>query len=100
MGACPITCGCRRGGEGVFLLATCVFAASWSAVFLGADFGELVAGLLYPPHALPLTLAVWLSVAGAGLSLTIIGIRALMREGDSAPARSSLAAMSASAVAL
>jgi hypothetical protein len=100
MGACPITCKCRRGGEGVFLLAACVFAANWSPVFLGADFGELVAGLLYPPHALPLVLAVWLSVASAGLSLTIIGIRALLREGDSAPALPSLAAMSVSAVAM
>ena len=76
------------------------FTATWSPVFLGADFGVLVADLLRPPHALPLALAVWLSVAGAGLTLTIIGIRALLREGDGPPAFSSLAAMSASAVAL
>jgi len=100
MGGCPITCPCRRGGEGVFLLALCAFAAIRARVFLGADFGVLVAGLLHPPHTLPVAFAVWLGAAGTGLTLTVIGIRALLREGDSAPAFSSLAAMSASAVAM
>ena len=71
MGGRPITCPCRRGGEGSFLLAACVFAAIRSRV-------------LRPPDALSLAFAVWLGVAGNGLSLTVIGIRALLREGDPA----------------
>ena len=100
MNGCPITCPCRRGGEGVFLLAGCIFAALWSRVFLGADFGVLVAEVMWPPHHLPLALAVWASVAVAGLGLLVIGIRALVREGDSAPVRSSLLVLAAGAGAL
>ena len=100
MNGCPITCPCRRGGDGVFLLAACIFAALWSRVFLGGDFGVLVAEVMRPPHHLPVQLAVWASVAVAGLGLLVIGIRALVREGDSAPVRSSLLVLAAGAGAL
>jgi hypothetical protein len=100
MNGCPISCPCRRGGDGAFLIAACVFAALHSWVFLGGDFGAMVTGLLHQPHDLPLSLAIWASVAAAGLWLLVIGIRALVREGDTPPALPSLAKIAAGAAAL
>jgi hypothetical protein len=98
--SCPISCQCRRGGEAVFLLAACTFAALRSRVFLGGDFGALLASVVRPPHAVPLALVIWAVVAVAGLCLLAVGIRALLREGDSAPVLSSLAAIAVSALAI
>jgi hypothetical protein len=100
MDGCPISCPCRRGGEGAFLLAACIFTALHSWVFLGADFVALVEGLLHSPHDLPLPLAVWMGVTAAGLCLLLIGIRAGVREGDSAAALPSVAKIAAGAAGL
>jgi len=100
MDECPISCPCRRSVEGVFLLAACAFVVVHWRVFLGDDFGVLVAAFLLPPHYLPVALAVWAGVAAVGLWLLVIGIRALVREGESPPVLVPLAAQAASAAAM
>jgi hypothetical protein len=40
-------------------------------VFLGADFGALLASVLRPPHAVPLALVIWAVVAVTGLCRAI-----------------------------
>jgi hypothetical protein len=100
MNGCPIYCPCRWGGKGAGLLALCAFAALHARVLLGADFGALVTGLVNPPHDLPLALAVWAVVAAAGVVMLVMGLRALLREGDSPAAKSAVAMIAAGATAL
>jgi hypothetical protein len=100
MNGCPIYCPCRWGGKGAGLLALCAFAALHARVLLGADFGALVTGLVNPPHDLPLALAVWAVVAAVGGVMLVIGLRALLREGDSPAAKSAVAMIAAAATAL
>jgi hypothetical protein len=98
--SCPITCPCRYGGKGAFLLAACAFVALRSRKLLGADFGALVTELVSPPHDLSLALAVWMVAAAAGIVLLVLGLRALLREGDSPAALPSLALLAAATIAL
>jgi hypothetical protein len=84
MASCPISCPCRRGGEGVFVLAACVFTAGHGRVFLGDDFATLIGSAL--SHDLPFALAVWMAAVIAGCVLLVIGLRALLLQGESAPA--------------
>jgi hypothetical protein len=100
MNGCPIYCPCRWGGKGAGLLALCAFAALHARVLLGADFGALVTGLVNPPHDLSLALAVWAVVAAAGGVMLVLGLRALLREGDSPAAKSAVAMIAAGATAL
>lgn len=89
--SCPVTCPCRRGPEGVFVLAGCAFVARHGAVFLGGDFGTLANTALRAPHDVPFALAAWSAFAIAGSVLIVIGLRMLLLEGESAPARPALA---------
>jgi hypothetical protein len=89
---CPVTCPCRRSAGGAFLLAGCVWTALWSRLFLGGDFGALVAALLRPPHAVAPALVLWCAIAAAGLWLALTGIRPALEEGDAAPWWRALAA--------
>ena len=79
-----ITCWCRRGAAGAFVLACCAWAAFWSPVFLGQKFTSMIAGLLFAPHVPPAALAGWVVAVGIGLWLTISGIRPALEEGDTA----------------
>lgn len=100
MNSCPVTCPCRWGGAGAFLLAGCAFVAQHARVFLGADFGALAAELVDPPHALSPALAVWSTVAAAGGVMLVLGLRALLREGDSPAVRPSFVLIAIGATAL
>jgi hypothetical protein len=86
---CPITCPCRRGGEGVFVLTACIFTARHAAVFLGDDFGTLIGSASC--NDVPLPLAMWMAAGIAGCVLLVIGLRALLLEGESAPAGPAIA---------
>jgi hypothetical protein len=89
--SCPIACPCRRGPEGIFVLAGCVFVARHGGVFLGDDFGTLANTALRAPHDVPFALAAWSAFAIAGCVLIVIGLRMLLLEGESAPARPAMA---------
>jgi hypothetical protein len=81
---CPITCPCRRSVVGVFLLTCCVWAALHSQVFLGSDFGILLARLLLTPHVVSPALAGWAVAAAVALWIALTGIRPALEEGDGA----------------
>jgi hypothetical protein len=98
--ACPVTCSCRRAGEGGFVVAGAVYAALAAPLFLGNNFAALIGAALAPAHAVPLPLLVWLSAVAGGLVLLGIGLRALVRHGDGPPALSSFVVVIAAAVAL
>jgi hypothetical protein len=80
---CPITCPCRRPAAGVFALALCIYAAVFGPVFLGGNFGALIARLL-TAHVVPLGLAGWAVAVGVGMFLTFTGIRPALEEGGEA----------------
>jgi hypothetical protein len=73
----------------VFLLAGCIFTAHHAAVFLGGDVGTLIGSAL--SHDLAFALAAWMAAAMAGCVLLVIGLRALLLEGESAPAAPAVA---------
>src|SRR5271165_2708715 len=98
--ACPVTCPCRRAGEGGFLLAGAAYAAVAAPLFLGGNLAALIGAALDPPHAVPLPLLGWALVAAGGLVLLGIALRALVRDGDGPPALSSLAVVVVAALAL
>lgn len=100
MPACPVTCPCRRGGEGGFLLAGAAYVALAGPLFLGADLGRLIEAALEPPHALTLALQLWLLAVLAGLVLLGIAVRTLLVRGDAPPALSSFAVIMAATIAL
>jgi hypothetical protein len=100
MASCPFTCPCRRGAEGVFVIAACGFIARHGAVFLGGDFGTLVSTALHTHDAVPFTLAGWSAFAIAGCGLVVIGLRVLLLEGESAPAGPALAVVLGCLVAM
>jgi len=98
---CPPWCDCRRAVIGVFGLALCVWTALHSPALLGADFGTMIARLVFPPHSLPPMLIAWAVAVAGGLWLTITGIRPALEEGDDARSwMLSLAAVAGGAAAL
>jgi hypothetical protein len=98
--SCPVTCPCRYPGKGAFLLAGCAFVALRSRELLGMDFGALVTEFVQSPHDLSLALAVWMVAAVIGIVLLMLGLRALLREGDSPAALPSLVMLAAATAAL
>jgi hypothetical protein len=89
LGSCP----CVQARDGVFVLAAGVYAAVWSPVFLGADFGALVVAFLNAPTHPPLALVIWAAVIATGLVMLCIGIYEHLHDGDSAPVPLSVLAM-------
>lgn len=101
MGGCPITCPCRRSAAGVFGLALSIWSAVFAPSLLGANFGAMLAGLLFAPHVVALPLAGWGLAVGVGLWLTISGIAPAIEEGDEGSSwLISLAAIGGGAAAL
>jgi hypothetical protein len=68
----------------VFLLTCCVWAALQSPVFLGNEFGILLARLLASPHVVSPALAGWAVAVTVALWVTLTGIRPALEEGDGA----------------
>lgn len=98
---CPVTCPCRRGALGIFLLAGCAWAALHARILLGGDFGAWLNALLATPHILSPVFAGWMVAVAAGLWLTVTGIHPALEEGDAALfSLKTLAAMAGSVAAL
>jgi hypothetical protein len=95
-GSCP----CVQARDGIFVLAACIYAAVWSRVFLGADFGPLFAAFLRAPLDPPLAFAIWGSVFAVGLVMLGVGIRENLQDGHGAPVISSLVIIIACAAAM
>jgi hypothetical protein len=98
--SCPLSCPCRRAGEGAFLLALAAYAAVFSPAFLGADFGVLVSGFVNAPHHAPLALILWAVVVLAGWGLFGFGLMAALEENEETPITELLAVMPVSTVAI
>jgi hypothetical protein len=94
------SCRCVDARDGVFVLAFCIYAAVCSPVFLGSDFGPLVAAFVAAPLDPPLAFALWAAIVVAGVVLLVAGIRENLQDGYDAPVPSSLAAIAACAVAI
>ena len=95
-GACP----CVSAREAVFVLALLIYAAVWSPLFLGADFGTLWAAFFKTPLDPPLTFAIWGISFVCSLIALSVGIRQNIADGHGAPVLSSLVTISACAVAI
>jgi hypothetical protein len=99
--SCPITCTCRRAGDGAFILAGCAFAAARAPLFLGdGDFGTLLIAFVREPLAPPFALAVWAGIAAVGVVLLGMGLYAALVEQDDVPVRPWLVVVPLSALAL
>ena len=89
---CPVSCPCRRAGDGVFLFTISAYAALWARVYLGGDFGSLLIALLRAPRNPPFLLVVWAAFAFAALVLIGVGLRATLIGNEDVPVRSWLIA--------
>lgn len=98
--SCPVTCPCRRSGEGAALLAGAVYAALAAPVFLGGNLAALIGAALAPPHVVTLPLLLWTLAVAGGLVLIGVGVRALLTHGDGPPALSSFVVAVVAAFAL
>lgn len=76
----PYQRGLRRATEGAFLLAACVYAATWFPLFLGQSLGDLAQGLVNAPTDHP-GIAAFFTIVGIGLLWIVVGIRGA-RGGD------------------
>jgi hypothetical protein len=94
------SCRCVDARDGVFVLAFCIYAAVCSPVFLGSEFGPLLAAFIRTPLDPPLAFALWVTVVVGGVVLLAAGIRENLQDGHGAPVPSSLAAIAACAIAI
>jgi hypothetical protein len=73
--------GLRRGTEGTFLLAACIYAATWFPLFLGRSLGDLAQALWRAPGDHP-GIAVFFAIASLGLLWIGTGLRGARGGGD------------------
>lgn len=67
-----------RAGAGAALLVACGYVAYWSRVFLGADFGTVIAAAIRAPGNAPFGLYVWTACLVLGLVWLKVGLSGVL----------------------